>query len=39
MSGPVVRITSERLGEFGPIVKRAADQITSSIGGVAPRRA
>jgi IclR family acetate operon transcriptional repressor len=39
MSGPVVRITSERLGEFGPIVMRAADQITSSIGGVAPRRA
>jgi IclR family acetate operon transcriptional repressor len=38
MSGPAVRITSQRLGEFGPIVMRAADQITSSIGGVVPRR-
>lgn len=38
MSGPAVRITSQRLGEFGPLVMRAADQITSSIGGMVPRR-
>lgn len=38
MSGPAVRITSQRLGEFGPIVMRAAGQITASIGGIAPKR-
>jgi IclR family acetate operon transcriptional repressor len=38
VSGPSVRITSERIGEFGPLVKRAADEITASIGGRAPRR-
>jgi len=39
ISGPTVRLTSQRLGEFGPLVMRAADQITSSIGGVAPQPA
>jgi IclR family acetate operon transcriptional repressor len=38
VSGPTVRITSERLSELGPLVRRAADQITASIGGHAPRR-
>jgi IclR family acetate operon transcriptional repressor len=38
MSGPAVRITLERLGEFGPTMMRAADQITESIGGIKPRR-
>ena len=38
ISGPSVRITSERIGEFGPLVKRAADEITTSIGGRPPRR-
>jgi IclR family acetate operon transcriptional repressor len=39
ISGPTVRLTSQRLSEFGPLVMRAADQITSSIGGAPPRRA
>jgi IclR family acetate operon transcriptional repressor len=38
VSGPSVCITSERIGEFGPLVKRAAAEITASIGGRAPRR-
>lgn len=33
MSGPTVRITPDRIGEFGPMVMRAAAQITASIGG------
>lgn len=33
MSGPTVRITPQRLGEFGAMVTRAAAQITASIGG------
>jgi IclR family acetate operon transcriptional repressor len=37
ISGPTVRLTSQRLGEFGPLVMRAAEQITSSIGGTPPR--
>jgi IclR family transcriptional regulator, acetate operon repressor len=36
VSGPTVRITPERIGEFGPLVKRAAAEITTSIGGQAP---
>jgi IclR family acetate operon transcriptional repressor len=38
VSGPTVRVTPERLSELGPLVRRAADEITSSIGGRAPRR-
>lgn len=33
ISGPTVRMTDERLGELGPMVKRAAEEITKSIGG------
>ncbi len=36
VSGPTVRIPDERLGELGPAVKRAAEEITRSIGGHAP---
>jgi IclR family acetate operon transcriptional repressor len=38
VSGPTVRITPERALELGPQVKRAAEEITASIGGHAPRR-
>jgi|EndMetStandDraft_5_1072996.scaffolds.fasta_scaffold50518_1 IclR family transcriptional regulator, acetate operon repressor len=38
VSGPTVRITPERTQELGPQVKRAAEAITASIGGHAPRR-
>lgn len=37
-SGPSVRITLRRLDEFGPLVRRAADEITASIGGRRPGR-
>jgi IclR family acetate operon transcriptional repressor len=37
VSGPTVRITDERLGELGPIVKRAAADLTERIGGASPR--
>jgi IclR family acetate operon transcriptional repressor len=33
ISGPTVRMTDERLGELGPMVRRAAEAITRSIGG------
>ncbi len=33
VSGPTVRISDERVGELGPMVKRAAEEITKSIGG------
>lgn len=36
ISGPTVRMTDERLGELGPMVKRAAEEITKSIGGHIP---
>lgn len=36
VSGPTVRMTEERLGELGPMVKRAAAEITERIGGVMP---
>jgi IclR family acetate operon transcriptional repressor len=38
VSGPTVRLTPERALELGPLVKRAADEITASIGGHLPRR-
>lgn len=38
VSGPTVRVTPERAQELGPMVKRAASEITASIGGHAPRR-
>ena len=36
ISGPTVRIPDARLGELGPAVRRAAEEITKSIGGHAP---
>lgn len=36
VSGPTVRISDERVGELGPMVKRAAEEITRSIGGQPP---
>lgn len=36
VSGPLVRMSDERLGELGPMVKRAAAEITERIGGIAP---
>ncbi len=36
VSGPTVRVSDERVGELGPMVKRAAEQITKSIGGHMP---
>lgn len=38
VSGPTVRMTDEKLSEFGPLVKRAAAKVTAAIGGVAPAR-
>lgn len=38
ISGPSVRVTSRRLEDYGPMVRRAADQITLSIGGRLPQR-
>jgi IclR family acetate operon transcriptional repressor len=37
ISGPTVRMTSERLGELGPAVKRAAAELTDRIGGRPPK--
>ncbi len=37
VSGPTVRVTEERLGELGPLVKRAAADLTERIGGAAPK--
>ncbi len=37
-SGPSVRITVRKLDAFGPLVRRAADEITASIGGRQPRQ-
>lgn len=37
VSGPTVRITDERLGELGPLVKRAAADLTERFGGVRPK--
>ena len=37
VSGPTVRVTEERLGELGPMVKRAAAEITERVGGTIPK--
>lgn len=37
VSGPTVRLTDERLGELGPMVKRAAAEITERVGGIPPK--
>lgn len=37
ISGPMVRMSDERLGELGPMVKRAAAEITEAIGGKLPK--
>ncbi len=37
VSGPTVRVTEERLGELGPMIKRAAAEITERVGGRAPK--
>ena len=37
VSGPTMRITDERLGELGPLIKRAATDLTERIGGVMPK--
>lgn len=37
VSGPTVRVTEERLGELGPMVKRAAADLTERIGGAVPK--
>lgn len=39
VSGPTVRVTEERLGELGPLVKRAAADLTERIGGTRPKTA
>ncbi len=39
VSGPTIRMTDERLGELGPLVKRAAAALTDRVGGAAPREA
>lgn len=36
ISGPTVRLTDEKLAEFGPLVKNAAARITTAIGGRPP---
>ncbi|MGH7015003.1 MAG: IclR family transcriptional regulator [Stellaceae bacterium] len=36
VSGPVVRMTEERIGELGPMVRRTAADITARIGGKLP---
>lgn len=38
ISGPTARIDDERLGELGPRVRRAAEEITGLIGGAMPKR-
>ena len=37
VSGPTIRMTDERLGELGPLAKRAAAELTDRIGGMVPR--
>jgi IclR family acetate operon transcriptional repressor len=37
ISGPMVRMSDERLGELGPMVRRAAAEITEGIGGKLPK--
>lgn len=38
ISGPSVRVTPRKLEDYGPLVRRAADEITLSIGGRLPQR-
>jgi len=38
VSGPTVRVTQRKLDDYGPMVRRAADEITRSIGGRLPKR-
>lgn len=38
ISGPAVRLSDEKLAEFGPLVKNAAARITAAIGGRPPAR-
>ncbi len=38
VSGPTARIDDEKLGELGPRVRRAAEEITGLIGGIVPDR-
>lgn len=38
VSGPAVRVTPRKLDDYGPMVRRAADEITRSIGGRLPQR-
>jgi len=38
VSGPTVRVTPRKLDDYGPMVRRAADEITLSIGGRQPAR-
>lgn len=37
ISGPSVRVTPRKLDDYGPMVRRAADEITLSIGGRLPQ--
>ena len=37
ISGPTVRITPERVGDIGPLVREAAAEVTRIIGGQVPR--
>lgn len=36
ISGPIGRLDADRVGEFGPVVRRAAAAVTERIGGVVP---
>ncbi len=36
ISGPTSRVSNDKLAEFGPLVKRAALEITNAIGGKSP---
>lgn len=36
ISGPTGRLDADRVGEFGPVVRRAAADVTERIGGVPP---
>ena len=38
ISGPAARLQLDAVGEFGPVVRRAAAEVTERIGGVAPRQ-
>jgi len=38
ISGPAVRLSDEKIAEFGPLVREGAIQVTDMIGGMGPRR-